>query len=126
MLTLGYDFTRDIGLGGFAVAYSDNPNNTSSGEFSSAATDWAYGGDVELTPIHFKMGRHENFIDLGGMVGATTYKSASDSVTEWKAFGGPRMNINITDGIQVTSSYRFSQYYNMFEIGRLFVFKRKS
>lgn len=117
MLTVGYDFTRDIGLRGFAVAYSDNPNNTSSGEVSSDATDWAYGGDLELTPVHFKVGRHENLIDLGAMVGATTYKSASDSVTEWKAFGGPRVNLNITDGIQITSSYRFSQYYNMFEIG---------
>jgi hypothetical protein len=112
MLTMGYDFTRDIGVRAFAIAYSDSTEYTSDDK-----TDWAEGADLELTPIHVKIGHRENLIDLGGMVGGTNYKASSDADAEWKVFGGPRMNVNITDAIQVTASYRFSELYNMFELG---------
>jgi len=114
VLTLGYDFNRDVGLRAFAVAYSDG---NSMDYTADSKTDWAEGADLELTPLHIKVGRRENFIDLGAIAGATLYKETSDAV---RPFGGPRVNVNFSNAIQATTSYRFSSAYNMLEMGVAF------
>jgi hypothetical protein len=99
LFSVGYDLNRDIGLKIY-MAQLDNY--------------WIDGANLELTPIHISIGKVDDLIDLGGLVGAEEFH---DGWPGEKFVFGPRMNVNLTPAIQITSACRFTTASRLIEAG---------
>lgn len=77
--------------------------------------DGVVGLDLEVLPLRFSLGRFENLIETGPILGASTFKRASGNLVTLHA--GLRLNFNLGEQWSITSSARINMGYKMAEAG---------
>lgn len=109
MVSLGYHFTQSVGVTLFG------------GSLTSSADPFSQlfgGGELELLPIRLSVGRLEDLVELGGLVGLSTLSPADTN--KFSGHVGARLNINLGREWAVTSVARLNLAYQMYEAGLVF------
>lgn len=105
---LGYFFTREFGINAFGGGFGQNYLNGNDTRFFG-------GAELEVTPIRITVGRIDNLIDIGGLLGVSTIDADEDN---WiSPHAGLRMNLNLGNRWSLTTTSRFNASYAMGELG---------
>jgi len=102
-LSVGYGFTRDIGVRLTGGAYAFSNNNQDAKGFAAL--------EAEIMPIHIGLFRAENALELGVIGGANIINS------ELGGHGGVRANVNFSETFSLTAAVRVGKDFNTEEAG---------
>lgn len=107
-VNLGYFFNREFGINAYGGGLGQN--------FVSGNSQHFFGGaELEVVPIRISVGRIDNLIDLGALLGVSTLEADEDN---WiSPHAGIRMNLNLGSRWALTTTTRFNASYAMGELG---------
>jgi hypothetical protein len=124
-ISLGYSFAKSLTLslyaspgsfGGYSSSSSHYGYGSTASELSSAYPSTAMiGAELEVTPFRIAMGRTDDLVDLGLLLGASTYGRSEGNVVSLDA--GARATVNIGEQFGVTIAARGNLAYKMVETG---------
>jgi hypothetical protein len=118
---IGYFFNREFGFNAFGVlSRGDYKTFGANGTWSGTEswTGFDAGLEMEVTPVRIAVGRIEDLLDLGGMLGVSTI--AADTGNWVSPHLGARLNINLGSRWGITTTARLNASYAMAEAGLVF------
>ena len=116
-----YTYTRSMGGGAIGIAFFPTRGlglNLWGGSYDAGRSSLGRGfagADLELLPLRVSLGKWENAIEGGILLGASTLRAAHGNVAT--AHAGARIAFNLGDTFSVTAAGRANLGYLMGEAG---------
>ncbi|OFZ83189.1 MAG: hypothetical protein A2583_01880 [Bdellovibrionales bacterium RIFOXYD1_FULL_53_11] len=112
---IGYQFTKDLGINAYGGGTRVNDAFPYRGTVHKPA--FFAGGELEVMPVRISLGRFEDLLQFGAMIGASSFRRSEENIGSLHA--GLRLNLNFGHGWGLSTAVRGNLGYLQSEAGLL-------